>query len=86
VVELPWAADSCPWVGKLRTVLPLTVGIRDSVVQLVLTHQRERTWRGADQQSGVRALRCCMPSTTYTSALHRLPAPPKRDERSRQRN
>ena len=19
---LPWAADSCPWVGKLRTVLP----------------------------------------------------------------
>jgi hypothetical protein len=35
VVELPWAADSCPWVGKLRTVLPLTVGIRDSAVQLV---------------------------------------------------
>jgi hypothetical protein len=21
---LPWAADSCPWVGKLRTVLQLT--------------------------------------------------------------
>ena len=20
VVGLPWAADSCPWVGKLRTV------------------------------------------------------------------
>jgi hypothetical protein len=19
---LPWAADSCPWEGKLRTVLP----------------------------------------------------------------
>jgi len=53
VVELPFAADSCPWVGKLRTVLPLTVGIRDSVVQLVLTHQRERTWRGADQQRRV---------------------------------
>jgi hypothetical protein len=42
VVELPWAADSCPCVEKLRTVLPLTVGIRDrtvgiraSVVQLV---------------------------------------------------
>jgi hypothetical protein len=39
VVGLPWAADSCPWVGKLRTVLPLTDGIRDSAVQLVLTHQ-----------------------------------------------
>jgi hypothetical protein len=42
VVELPWAADSCPWVGRLRTVLPLTVGIRDGAVQLVLTHQRVR--------------------------------------------
>ena len=40
VVGLPWAADSCPWVGKLRTVLPFTVGIRDGVVQLVLTRQR----------------------------------------------
>jgi hypothetical protein len=28
VVELPFAADSCPCVEKLRTVLPLTVGIR----------------------------------------------------------
>ena len=36
VVELPWAADSCPWVEKLRTVLPLTVGIRDGAVQLVV--------------------------------------------------
>jgi hypothetical protein len=37
VVELPWAADCCPCVGKLRTVLqvPLTVGIRVGVVQLV---------------------------------------------------
>jgi hypothetical protein len=35
VVELPWAADSCPWVEKLRTVLPLTVAIRDSAVHLV---------------------------------------------------
>jgi hypothetical protein len=35
VVELPFAADRCPWVEKLRTVLPLTVGIRDGVVQLV---------------------------------------------------
>ena len=42
VVERPWAADRCPWVGKLRTVLPLTVGIRDSAVHLVLTHQRVR--------------------------------------------
>jgi hypothetical protein len=23
LVRLPWAADSCLWVGKLRTVLPL---------------------------------------------------------------
>ena len=37
VVELPFAADSCPCVEKLRTVLPLTVGIRDGVVQLVST-------------------------------------------------
>jgi hypothetical protein len=37
VVGLP--ADSCPWVGKLRTVLPLSDVIRDSAVQLVLTHQ-----------------------------------------------
>jgi hypothetical protein len=39
LVGLPWAADSCPWVGKLRTVLPLTNRdvIRDSAVQLGLT-------------------------------------------------
>ena len=36
-VELPWAADCCPCVEKLRTVLPFTVGIRDGVVQLVST-------------------------------------------------
>jgi hypothetical protein len=35
VVELPWAADCSPCVEKLRTVLPLTVDIRDGVVQLV---------------------------------------------------
>jgi hypothetical protein len=29
VVELPFAADCCPCVEKLRTVLPLTGGIRD---------------------------------------------------------
>jgi hypothetical protein len=43
VVGLPWPADSCPWVGKLRTVLPITVVIRDGAVQLVLPHQRART-------------------------------------------
>jgi hypothetical protein len=39
LVRLPWAADSCPWVGKLRTVLPLTNRdvIRDSAVQLGLS-------------------------------------------------
>jgi hypothetical protein len=37
LVELPWAADCCPRVEKLRTVLPLTVGIRDGVVHLVPT-------------------------------------------------
>jgi hypothetical protein len=40
LVGLPWAADSCPWVGKLRTMLPLSDVIRDSAVQLGLTHQR----------------------------------------------
>jgi hypothetical protein len=29
VVGLHWAADSCPWVWKLRTVLPLSDVIRD---------------------------------------------------------
>jgi hypothetical protein len=37
VVELPFAADCCPWVEKLRTVLPFTVGFRDGVVHLVST-------------------------------------------------
>jgi hypothetical protein len=36
-VELPFAADCCPCVEKLRTVLPFIVGIRDGVVQLVST-------------------------------------------------
>jgi hypothetical protein len=35
VVELPFAADCCPCVEKLRTVLPFTVGIRDGAVYLV---------------------------------------------------
>jgi hypothetical protein len=38
LVRFPWAADSCPWVGKLRTVLPLNDRvIRDSAVPLGLT-------------------------------------------------
>jgi hypothetical protein len=44
-VELPWAVDICPCLGK-RTVLPSTVGIRDGAVQLVLTRQRVRTCSG----------------------------------------
>jgi hypothetical protein len=45
LVRLPWAADSCPWVGKLRTVLPLKNCdvTRDSAVQLGWIHQRART-------------------------------------------
>jgi hypothetical protein len=57
VVELPFAADCCPCVEKLRTVSPVTVGIRDGVVHLVLT-QRVRTCSGAcvwvlQQESGI---------------------------------
>jgi hypothetical protein len=37
VIELPFAVDLCPCVEKLRTVLPLTVGITDSAVQMVST-------------------------------------------------
>jgi hypothetical protein len=33
VVELPFAADCCPCVEKLRTVLPVPVGIRDGVIE-----------------------------------------------------
>ena len=36
-LELPFAADGCPCVEKLRTVLPFTVGIRDGVVHLLST-------------------------------------------------
>jgi hypothetical protein len=36
-VELPFAADCCPCVEKLRTVLPFTVGISDGAVHLVST-------------------------------------------------
>jgi len=51
LVGLPWAADSCPWVGKLRTVLPLKNRvIRDSAVQLGLTHQRGAN--GVDSPGG----------------------------------
>jgi hypothetical protein len=37
VVEVPFAADCCPCVEKLRTVLTFIVGIRDGAVQLVST-------------------------------------------------
>ena len=37
MVELPFAADCCPCVEKLRTVLPSTGGIRDGVVHLLPT-------------------------------------------------
>ena len=37
MVKLPFAADCCPCVEKLRTVSPFTVGIRDGVVHLVST-------------------------------------------------
>ena len=37
MVKLPSAADRCPCVEKLRTVLTIIVGIRDSAVQLVST-------------------------------------------------
>jgi hypothetical protein len=37
VVKPPWAVDYCPCVEKLRAMLPLTVGIRDSVVHVVST-------------------------------------------------
>jgi hypothetical protein len=39
VVELPSLRTNVVR-GNLRTVLPSTVGIKDSAVQLVLTHQR----------------------------------------------
>jgi hypothetical protein len=52
VAELPWAADSCPCEEKLRTVLPLPVGIRDGVVHsvspfLASSYQREQVALGA---------------------------------------
>jgi hypothetical protein len=51
LVRFPWAADICPWVGKLRTVLPLNDRvIRDSAVQLGLTHQRGAN--GVDSSTG----------------------------------
>ena len=51
MVGLPWAAESCPWVGKLRTVLPLSDVIRDSAVQLGLT-QGVGCSRGAEECKG----------------------------------
>jgi hypothetical protein len=45
LVRFPWAADGCPWVGKLRTVLPLTVGLRDGAVR-ERARRRERETAG----------------------------------------
>jgi hypothetical protein len=66
MVEFPWVADSCPWVGKLRTVLPLSDVIRDSAVQLVLTHQRARTCNG-EPWCTCRCVRACVHA--YSSIL-----------------
>jgi hypothetical protein len=66
-VELPFAAGCCPCVGKLRTVLPLTAGIRDGAVQLVLTHQRGR--------SGERACGLCWAQNdSRMKAVERFPS------------
>jgi hypothetical protein len=45
LVGLPWAADSCPWVGKLRTVLPL----KNRVISLRGREQLEGRWRRCDR-------------------------------------
>jgi hypothetical protein len=38
LVGLPWAADSCPWVGKLRTIGSGGIELAE--------RERERVWRG----------------------------------------
>jgi hypothetical protein len=53
VVELPFAADCCPCVENLRTVLPFTVGIRDGAVYLVST-----LGSGYEGHEGVEYMRC----------------------------
>jgi hypothetical protein len=57
LVELPFAADCCPCVEKLRTVLPLTAGIRDGAVQLVFTLGSVVTSARAELQSSVASIR-----------------------------
>jgi hypothetical protein len=46
LVGLPWAADCFPWVGKLEPCYHFTIDdvIRDSAVQLGLTHHRDGCW------------------------------------------
>jgi hypothetical protein len=71
-VGLPWAADSCPWVGKLRTVLPLTnrdVIIRDSAVQLGLT-QSEWGDGVAGSSSVWTSTECVRPSEAPPPSAH----------------
>ena len=48
--EHPFAADRCPCVEKLRTVVPSTVGIRDGAVQLVSTLGCVVRWGGGATQ------------------------------------
>jgi hypothetical protein len=39
VVELPWAADCCPCVEKLRTVLPLTARVRERAAHAAVSRR-----------------------------------------------
>jgi hypothetical protein len=75
VVELPFAADCCPCVEKLQTVLPLTVGIRDGVVQLVSTLSSAFTSARVCRGGKVGALRvehreANSPHTSHGKAAH----------------
>jgi hypothetical protein len=74
VVGIPWAADRCPWVGKLRTVLPLTAVIRDSAVQLRLgciAHAGDGTHARGNphptQSSSAKLLRTSLSPQRFTS-------------------
>jgi hypothetical protein len=73
VVELPFAADSCPCVEKLRTVLPFTVGIRDGAVQLVSTlGSPPRPHEGVAQSTPLAALTALSAEPKREAQLRRL--------------
>ena len=55
VVRLPFAAECCPCVDKLRTVLPFAVGIRDGVVHSVSTLGSAVISHGLGVGTGLRA-------------------------------